>query len=103
MKPETRRHGWSHQVPARRAVERDETAVAGWVKDVWPHMETPRRRSGPKSARESAPPPQKRYNSAIPTGLAHPRQEGDEGIGSGRVVVGHTRPGLIVMASNICR
>ncbi|WP_435799774.1 IS630 family transposase [Streptomyces goshikiensis] len=23
-----RRHGWSHQVPARRAVERDETAVA---------------------------------------------------------------------------
>ncbi len=24
-----RRHGWSHQVPARRAVERDEAAVAG--------------------------------------------------------------------------
>ncbi|MET9695254.1 winged helix-turn-helix domain-containing protein, partial [Streptomyces sp. NPDC006514] len=29
-----RRHGWSHQVPARRAVERDEAAVAGWVKEV---------------------------------------------------------------------
>ncbi|MGY4967413.1 winged helix-turn-helix domain-containing protein, partial [Streptomyces sp. 900105245] len=26
-----RRHGWSHQVPARRALERDEAAVAGWV------------------------------------------------------------------------
>ncbi|MFF7242154.1 winged helix-turn-helix domain-containing protein [Streptomyces collinus] len=28
------RHGWNHQVPARRALERDEAAVAGWVKDV---------------------------------------------------------------------
>jgi transposase len=26
-----KRHGWSCQVPARRAVERDEAAVAGWV------------------------------------------------------------------------
>ncbi|QDO04845.1 winged helix-turn-helix domain-containing protein [Streptomyces sp. RLB3-17] len=26
------RHGFSHQVPARRAVERDEDAVSGWVK-----------------------------------------------------------------------
>ncbi|MCX4993631.1 winged helix-turn-helix domain-containing protein [Streptomyces sp. NBC_00568] len=28
-----RRHGWSHQVPSRRAVERDEAAVASRVKD----------------------------------------------------------------------
>jgi transposase len=28
------RHGFSHQVPARRAVERDEKAVAGWVKET---------------------------------------------------------------------
>ncbi|MFD7256683.1 winged helix-turn-helix domain-containing protein [Streptomyces sp. NPDC059874] len=34
-----RRGGWSRQVPARRALERDETAVAGWVSDVWPHVE----------------------------------------------------------------
>nr|WSW48882.1 winged helix-turn-helix domain-containing protein [Streptomyces sp. NBC_01001] len=40
-----RRHGWSHQVPARRALERDEEAVAGWVKDTWPLVEAPRRRS----------------------------------------------------------
>jgi len=33
-----RRHGWSHQVPARRAVERDEQAVAGWVKGTWPSL-----------------------------------------------------------------
>ncbi len=31
-----RRHGWSHQVPARRALERDEQAVTGWVKETWP-------------------------------------------------------------------
>ncbi|WP_407289133.1 winged helix-turn-helix domain-containing protein [Streptomyces sp. BP-8] len=26
-----RRHGWSCQQPARRAIERDEGAVAGWI------------------------------------------------------------------------
>ncbi|WP_328930041.1 winged helix-turn-helix domain-containing protein [Streptomyces sp. NBC_00190] len=50
-----RRHGWSHQVPARRAVERDEAAVAGWVKDVWPHVEPPRRRSRPGSCSKTKP------------------------------------------------
>jgi hypothetical protein len=30
-----RRHGWSHQVPARRAVERDEQAVTGRVAQTW--------------------------------------------------------------------
>jgi transposase len=34
-----KRHGWSSQVPARRAVERDNAAVAGWVKETWPHVE----------------------------------------------------------------
>ncbi|MFD3972727.1 winged helix-turn-helix domain-containing protein [Streptomyces cyaneofuscatus] len=28
------RNGWSCQVPARRAMERDDEAVAGWVKEV---------------------------------------------------------------------
>nr|WP_138899877.1 winged helix-turn-helix domain-containing protein [Streptomyces albidochromogenes] len=50
-----RRHGWSHQVPARRAVERDEAAVAGWVKDVWPQAERSRRRSGPGSSSRTKP------------------------------------------------
>lgn len=50
-----RRHGFSHQVPARRAVERNEDAVAGWVKDVWPHVEAPRRRSGPGSSSKTRP------------------------------------------------
>ncbi|MFD9286449.1 winged helix-turn-helix domain-containing protein [Streptomyces mirabilis] len=30
------RHGFSTQVPARAAIERDEGAVTGWVKDAWP-------------------------------------------------------------------
>ncbi|MCX4808870.1 winged helix-turn-helix domain-containing protein [Streptomyces sp. NBC_01214] len=29
------RNGWSCQVPGRRAMERDDEAVAGWVKEVW--------------------------------------------------------------------
>lgn len=40
-----RRNGWSHQQPARRAVERDEHAVAVWRKEVWPGLEPRRRRS----------------------------------------------------------
>nr|WP_306416087.1 winged helix-turn-helix domain-containing protein [Streptomyces sp. Alain-F2R5] len=39
-------HGWSCQQPARRAVERDEAAVASWVKETWPRAKPPRRRSG---------------------------------------------------------
>ncbi|MFJ5549430.1 winged helix-turn-helix domain-containing protein [Streptomyces sp. NPDC093225] len=50
-----RRRGWSHQVPARRAVERDEATVAGWVEEVWPHVETPRRRSRPGSPLRTKP------------------------------------------------
>ncbi|GLF95170.1 hypothetical protein SYYSPA8_12755 [Streptomyces yaizuensis] len=50
-----RRHGWSHQMPARRAVERDEAAVAGWVKEVRPRVEAPRRRSGPGSSSRKKP------------------------------------------------
>ncbi|MFF9654225.1 transposase [Streptomyces sp. NPDC014622] len=37
------RNGWSCQVPARRAMERDDEAVAGWVKEVWPCAEGWRR------------------------------------------------------------
>lgn len=36
-----KRHGWSCQVPARRAVEHDGAAVAGWVKETWPQGEGP--------------------------------------------------------------
>jgi transposase len=30
--------GWSHQKPERRAVERDEAAIAAWKRAVWPRV-----------------------------------------------------------------
>jgi transposase len=50
-----KRHGWSRQMPARRAVERDEAAVDGWVKETWPSVEGPWRRSGPGSSSRTRP------------------------------------------------
>ncbi|NJP96642.1 helix-turn-helix domain-containing protein [Nonomuraea sp. FMUSA5-5] len=44
------RHGWSVQVPARRAIERDEEAVAVWKDEVWPAVKAPRRTWAPTSA-----------------------------------------------------
>ncbi|MFI6567528.1 winged helix-turn-helix domain-containing protein [Streptomyces sp. NPDC050534] len=51
-----RRHGWSCQQPARRAVERDDAAVAGWVKESWPRAKPPRRRSGHGWSSRTKPP-----------------------------------------------
>lgn len=50
-----KRHGWSCQMPARRAVERDEAAVAGWVKETWPSVEGPWRRSMPNWSSRTRP------------------------------------------------
>jgi transposase len=49
------RHGWSPQVPARRAVQRDDEAVATWVKEVWPTVEQRRRRSMPGPSSPTRP------------------------------------------------
>ncbi|WP_413797083.1 helix-turn-helix domain-containing protein [Streptomyces iranensis] len=40
-----KRHGWSCQAPARLAVERDEAAVADWMKETPATRGMPRRRS----------------------------------------------------------
>jgi putative transposase len=45
-----RRHGWSCQVPARRALERDEEAIAVWKAEVWPDIKGPRATWAPGSA-----------------------------------------------------
>jgi transposase len=50
-----KRHGWSCQVPARRAIERDENVVAGWMKETWPQVEGPWRRSTPGSSSRTKP------------------------------------------------
>ncbi|MEV0097418.1 winged helix-turn-helix domain-containing protein [Streptomyces sp. NPDC050738] len=49
------RHGFSCQVPARRALERDDEAITGWVKETWPQVEAPRRRSTPGSSLKTSP------------------------------------------------
>lgn len=50
-----RRHGWSHQMPARRALERDDDAVAAWVEETWPAAEERRRRTAPGSSSRTGP------------------------------------------------
>jgi putative transposase len=45
-----RRHGWSVQVPARQAIERDDAAVAVWKAEVWPDIKARRATWAPGSA-----------------------------------------------------
>ena len=52
------RLGWSRQRPARRAVERDEEAIAAWVKHDWPRIKkgaTPGSASRTKAASPCSP------------------------------------------------
>jgi transposase len=42
--------GWSHQKPERRAVERDEAAIAAWKRDVWPRVKKTPHGWGPTSS-----------------------------------------------------
>jgi transposase len=44
------RIGWSVQVPARRAAERDEARIAAWRQEAWPVVKAPRRTWAPGSA-----------------------------------------------------
>ncbi len=50
-----KRHGWSWQQPARRAIERDDAAVELWKKDTWPRVKAPRRPAGPGSSSRTKP------------------------------------------------
>ncbi|MBO0805441.1 MAG: winged helix-turn-helix domain-containing protein [Nocardiopsaceae bacterium] len=50
-----RRRGWSCQLGARRAVERDDGAVEVWKKETWPAVKEPRRPSAPGSSSRTRP------------------------------------------------
>ncbi|WP_256331988.1 winged helix-turn-helix domain-containing protein [Streptomyces sp. 2314.4] len=50
-----KRHGWSWQAPARRALERDEQAVELWKREVWPQVKASRRRVGAGSSSRTRP------------------------------------------------
>ena len=41
------RLGWSVQVPARRAAERDEQQITAWREETWPEIKRPRRTRAP--------------------------------------------------------
>ncbi|MFK0223862.1 winged helix-turn-helix domain-containing protein [Streptomyces vinaceus] len=45
-----KRHGWSWQQPARRAIERDNAAVELRRKEAWPRVKVPRRPARPDLA-----------------------------------------------------
>ncbi|WP_306300065.1 winged helix-turn-helix domain-containing protein [Streptomyces sp. NRRL B-24085] len=45
-----KRHGWSCQVPVRRALERDEAAIEVWKAELWPRVKVPRTTEAPTSA-----------------------------------------------------
>lgn len=49
------RLGWSRQRPARRAVERDDEAIATWVKQEWPRIKKARGAAAPGSSSKTSP------------------------------------------------
>jgi len=49
------RVGWSVQVPARRAAERDEGKIARWREETWPVIKGRRRTWAPGSASKTSP------------------------------------------------
>jgi transposase len=49
------RAGWSVQVPARQAAERDEAAITAWRQEAWPALKGPRRTWGPGWSSKTSP------------------------------------------------
>jgi transposase len=49
------RAGWSVQVPARRAAERDEAAIARWRQETWPVIKGRSRTWAPGSSSRTSP------------------------------------------------
>ncbi|MFJ3638063.1 winged helix-turn-helix domain-containing protein [Streptomyces sp. NPDC090112] len=50
-----KRHGWSWQAPARRALERDDHAVELWKREVWPRVKASPRRVAAGSPSRTRP------------------------------------------------
>jgi putative transposase len=49
------RMGWSVQVPARRATERDEEQITAWREETWPAIKGPRRTWAPGWSSKTSP------------------------------------------------
>lgn len=50
-----RRRGWTCQLGARRAIERDDAEIEVWKKTTWPQAERPRRPSAAGSSSKTSP------------------------------------------------
>ncbi|MFJ9351620.1 winged helix-turn-helix domain-containing protein [Streptomyces sp. NPDC101237] len=50
-----KRHGWSWQQPARRAIEDVDDPVEVWKKETWPRIRASRRSAGPGSSSRTRP------------------------------------------------
>lgn len=50
-----KRHAWSWQQPARRAIERDDAAVEVWRRETWPLVRAPRWRAAAGSSLRTKP------------------------------------------------
>ena len=48
------RRGWTCQIGARRAIERDDGAVEVWKKETWPRIKAPRRLSAAGSSSKTS-------------------------------------------------
>ncbi|MER6434728.1 winged helix-turn-helix domain-containing protein [Streptomyces sp900105245] len=69
-----RRLGFTPQVPARRAAERDEQAVAAWKEATWAEVKAPGRPATASSASRTKPgSPAGRRRAATGAGGASPR------------------------------
>lgn len=49
------RLGWTRQRPARRAIERDDQAIATWIKTDWPRIKKAPGAGGPGSSSRTSP------------------------------------------------
>ncbi len=49
-----RRRGWTRQIGARRAIERDDGMVEVWEKQTWPRIKAPRRPSAAGSSSKTS-------------------------------------------------
>jgi hypothetical protein len=75
------RLGWSVQVPARRAAERDEEKIARWREDTWPVIKARRRTWAPGSllGRRVRPGPEAAEGTHLGAARPDSRGHGDRG------------------------
>src|SRR3954454_19354252 len=75
------RLGWSVQVPARRAAERNEEQIAAWREETWPQIKGPRRTWAPGESSKTSPATglQAAHGPHLGPSRPHPGGAGDRG------------------------